>query len=1475
MKKVTQTIWGKLVALTLLLGVTTIGLTNGSAQSTEPDPVALISSVGGVTMSDEASGIQLDSSSQSPTNLTKQDYYDAYAEAQRLLEVGITFRSRELQRLDPEMCIANPNPDPDKIDENHCTFSVTGVKNNYLDFSKGSLFWRFCADYDEPSVGLGNVPQASDDRDDLLQINSYGYCPSWWSLSDAQKTVRLASWRTQDLNGVPPMKDENGRWIETDGDTEIDIRNQMVDAQRIFGMLAMAEPADLVFDGEDGTPLIDIIRVGPNGEIEFDRDGDGEPDRVRDIGIYGLLLSTREIASVHLILGNEFMVDALRFPFSTDGADTEKLVRDEQAQLERALRQYELATEIFFAAMNYNLRSVDQSNTFIGDYFSDREFQLFTAASERTVTALGEIAKRDRLLGSTGDQVAIQRLEEAMLDQYLQGLALAYQATRLREDDPNTPDIDEGQNNFLNNGGIEILNNIRQLMQQTQNIRVGLNPLGYDPAFVPLREFEALLELACNGERVCAGSGGLLGSAESAGTKLNDSQRLFDTKFDQLKEELTNLEFDYDVILTEICGESTDTDGDELKDFSPCGFFDNNNNGQIDDPSETAGLIGDNYWRLLEAERELSLAARQVENLIEEIRIEEERAGQVIDVILAGGERISAYELAVGKLNAMQTTRSVMSSDSASGYTELNNSTTYAVKITKKLSANPLACVFGGCDVNWESSLENATSYTVGGRAEWATSSASQTVWSPNELALAQYNSISALKEAEANAKIEGANSSAHIKTLLLQQSELLAQIEISQLQLNQVINEHNMLVDRYTLTLTQRASTVTALQQSYLSKPYFRLFRDGAALNAARTLEQAQHAAYLAAKALEYHTLSPVPYMHELYRVRNPENLRDFLDKLAIDYAPIAPEKYSKDTYSLSLAEDILGLTDANLNPDRLLSDAEVEALRTSLFQEILSGNRIINPETGFDQIVIPFSTTLDNPEFPSNVFNNRISRTSSTDPGCTAGGGCRGVWLNIVTDQDPADLQGDFPKLTLTHAGLATYRNGNLQIVSYDPGPSLMVGRTLPDGFGGRGREAAVVSAHINLPPGAEPNTNLAYDNFYNLSVATTQWSIQLDLNSPQVNTQLDFSQIKDIELRMDTTYVTSQNRSALISGAADQATGWQLELENERLAEVEPDLNRYVGTVTITDPVPLGTIDTGFSLEIGPDNQVTGSLCIDCGPLFQNEQAIPISGSYDPADQSVRFTTGDLEREMAGRIALRSITFEGTLSVNGEVIEGSYVETITGFIARPVVSEGLFLVSRPSGIGTLPTQRQLLVSSLSPSIERNGTVGIEVLMRGNTGAPLAGIPVSLATDSGSLSTLSGTTDGEGRLDLTFTAGDALGKATVTVQADGLTQTRTIFVVSNAPAVANPDEANVDPGQLVVIDILANDQAIGGQLDRSSVEIVEMPIKGTLSVNPTTGAVTYTAAATSEGTDTFTYIVKNTLGIPSAAATVTITIN
>jgi hypothetical protein len=106
------------------------------------------------------------------------------------------------------------------------------------------------------------------------------------------------------------------------------------------------------------------------------------------------------------------------------------------------------------------------------------------------------------------------------------------------------------------------------------------------------------------------------------------------------------------------------------------------------------------------------------------------------------------------------------------------------------------------------------------------------------------------------------------------------------------------------------------------------------------------------------------------------------------------------------------------------------------------------------------------------------------------------------------------------------------------------------------------------------------------------------------------------------------------------------------------------------------------------------------------------------------------------------------------------------------------------------------------------------------------------------------------------------------------------------SAPATAS---ANTPPGPVAVNDsfdanagiatpfnVLQNDTApAGSTIDPTTVVIATQPAHGTATRDPVTGVVTYTATVGFSGTDTFTYNVSDSSGVPSATpATVTVTV-
>jgi hypothetical protein len=96
-----------------------------------------------------------------------------------------------------------------------------------------------------------------------------------------------------------------------------------------------------------------------------------------------------------------------------------------------------------------------------------------------------------------------------------------------------------------------------------------------------------------------------------------------------------------------------------------------------------------------------------------------------------------------------------------------------------------------------------------------------------------------------------------------------------------------------------------------------------------------------------------------------------------------------------------------------------------------------------------------------------------------------------------------------------------------------------------------------------------------------------------------------------------------------------------------------------------------------------------------------------------------------------------------------------------------------------------------------------------------------------------------------------------------------------NTAPVAAN-DTATTQLHTPVVIDVLANDTDAQGNatIVPATVAVGTQPGNGTVSVNATTGKITYTPGIGFFGTDSFTYTVKDNGGLTSNIATVTVNV-
>ncbi|MCA9200420.1 MAG: cadherin-like domain-containing protein, partial [Planctomycetales bacterium] len=109
------------------------------------------------------------------------------------------------------------------------------------------------------------------------------------------------------------------------------------------------------------------------------------------------------------------------------------------------------------------------------------------------------------------------------------------------------------------------------------------------------------------------------------------------------------------------------------------------------------------------------------------------------------------------------------------------------------------------------------------------------------------------------------------------------------------------------------------------------------------------------------------------------------------------------------------------------------------------------------------------------------------------------------------------------------------------------------------------------------------------------------------------------------------------------------------------------------------------------------------------------------------------------------------------------------------------------------------------------------------------------------------------------------------------GINRTGLLFgsKVANRTPVAQDDELIAEAGFPVTIDVLVNDSDPDGTLDPLSVEITFPSIKGTATVDPNTGHITYTATAGRSGDDILLYSVKDNEGAVSNQAAVQIVIS
>lgn len=337
-----------------------------------------------------------------------------------------------------------------------------------------------------------------------------------------------------------------------------------------------------------------------------------------------------------------------------------------------------------------------------------------------------------------------------------------------------------------------------------------------------------------------------------------------------------------------------------------------------------------------------------------------------------------------------------------------------------------------------------------------------------------------------------------------------------------------------------------------------------------------------------------------------------------------------------------------------------------------------------------------------------------------------------------------------------------------------------------------------------------------------------------------------------------------------------------------------------VPTDETLPASTAVRTFTLRVNPvndpptfdrvDNPVT--VLEDSGP-YSRQWATNISpGPSDEIDQSVRFEVSI----PAGAESLfqqpPAISDDGVLrfipaaNANGSVdlsvtaidelgeTSGSELLrlVITPVNDQPIAVSDSLSTDEDTAL-TIPSS-QLLANDIDPDINNPGDV-LSVVMN-QSGFSLSGARVTfdpvtgeIVYDPSTSLALQSLAPNESAVDsFTYRAMDSAGIlsniVTVAVSIDG---------VNDAPTVL-PDNPTLNPNGPTVIDVLANDTDVDGDIIPTTIVITLQPAFGSLSID-NEGVITFTAFQTFAIEDVFRYRVADNTGEYSAEALVTIEAN
>jgi len=522
----------------------------------------------------------------------------------------------------------------------------------------------------------------------------------------------------------------------------------------------------------------------------------------------------------------------------------------------------------------------------------------------------------------------------------------------------------------------------------------------------------------------------------------------------------------------------------------------------------------------------------------------------------------------------------------------------------------------------------------------------------------------------------------AHIKELFLGFGLLDVDLLVAQNNLQQEMVQLDALRARVEYLLAEKAKALAFTRLLY-EDPAHRVLRDYYMELAQDSYDNTLKYAFQAGQALEYETnldaseIPPAPDPNELIGIRNINTLDSELDNMDTAYTDWSqgkvPDEYL-DTVSLSVALGFEDMVIPDVGP----------VTREELFNAFIRdpSNRVDLDGDGIaESLRFNFYTSIHqgNPFFLTSLYNDRITSVKMRVRG-----------TNLGEDQLYVNLVWGGVQCGASNCGTSVMRT---EYAFQNGGEDDLRAYNLPS------RTAVVHAAAGNFPfpPDAE-NEGLVW-----LSVANSSWTLTIDMTQGP-NQDFNLDGIDEIELEIwhnaypiqtintyDPAYVPQPMRTyqpmrtELETGllAPIPQANFDLDVEMTAIAASTYISGTYAGVAIADSPERLPAIDLGLVLT-ETSGTLNGYLDGLLGLYFPLND--PVNGHGPQVSGQRDGDTFALESELfttvitPGITIARQVFFEmGVITPTGELLYGTYRETLAGFSPEPLEISGAFTVTR----------------------------------------------------------------------------------------------------------------------------------------------------------------------------------------------------